>query len=421
MRALIAWIEGRRVGTFTESPRPDGSIHYAFDYESVTSKDIVSLTMVPTEAQRRFELPVFPPPFDMVLPEGERRTQIEGVRKILRTDSFSLLGYVGGNPVNRVQFLAPDQTPGELPPELPAPAEIASTRDGLALFRDLVADLDLRQGIAGVQPKVLGAPAPEKVSAQLRQFRGSTHILKASTTRFPFLAANEFLCLGVLARAGIRVPTTTLSADGQLLLVDRFDVQADGHVRGFEEAAALMGETSETKYQRDVGSMIDVLCDFIAPLAHANTRLILAKALVLNHLLGNGDAHLKNFGVLYDDDTRVELAPIYDCVSTLPYIPNDVPALTLSVEWYSKAWWPRIKIEEFVAHYGGLSQRQIVALFEEAFDAVMAGVGAARQYGRDIAGFAELAETIATLWTTRVDSFRAEPSQLKKVRRGKTS
>ncbi len=419
MRTLIAWIEGRRVGAFTESPQPDGSTHYAFDYEAVTSEDIVSLTMVPNEAQRRFELPVFPPPFDLVLPEGERRAKIEGVRKIVRADSFSLLGYVGGNPVNRVQFLAPDQAPGEPPPPLPAPAEIASTHHGLALFQDLVANLDLRQGIAGVQPKVLGAPAPEKVSAELRQFRGSTHILKASTTRFPFLAANEFLCLGVLARAGLRVPKVTLSADGQLLLVERFDVQPDGHLKGFEEAAALMGETSATKYQRDVGSMIEALCDFIAPLAHANARLMLAKSLVLNHLLGNGDAHLKNFGVLYDDDARVELAPIYDCVSTLPYLPNDVPALTLSVEWYSKAWWPRIKIEEFVADYGRLSQRQIVALFEEAFDAVMMGVSAARQYGRDIAGFAELSETIATLWMTRVDSFRCEPSQLKKARAGK--
>jgi hypothetical protein len=105
-----------------------------------------------------------------------------------------------------------------------------------------------------------------------------------------------------------------------------------------------------------------------------------------------------------------------NCHSNVPYIPNDVPALTLSVEWYSKAWWPRIKIDEFVADYGALSQRQIVALFEEAFDAVMAGVDAARQYGRDIAGFADLAETIATLWMARVESFRAEPSGLKKLR-----
>lgn len=65
MRELIAWIDGRRVGAFTESALADGGIQYAFEYESVTSEDIVSLTMVPSEDQRRFELPVFPPPFDM--------------------------------------------------------------------------------------------------------------------------------------------------------------------------------------------------------------------------------------------------------------------------------------------------------------------------------------------------------------------
>jgi hypothetical protein len=64
----------------------------------------------------------------------------------------------------------------------------------------------------------------------------------------------------------------------------------------------------------------------------------------------------------------------------------------LSVEWYSRAWWPQIKIKEFVADYGGLSQRQITVLFEEAFDVAMAGVDAARQYGCDIAGSAGLRE-----------------------------
>jgi len=58
-------------------------------------------------------------------------------------------------------------------------------------------------------------------------------------------------------------------------------------------------------------------------------------------------AHLKNFGVLYHDDLDVRLAPFYDVVSTLAHIPEDVPALALSFEWYSKAWWPRARVEEF--------------------------------------------------------------------------
>src|SRR5262245_18563992 len=75
MRTLHAWIDNRKVGAFTESPRADGSTLYAFEYEEVTSKNIVSLTMVPIEGELRFESPPFPPPFYMVLPEGERDRQ----------------------------------------------------------------------------------------------------------------------------------------------------------------------------------------------------------------------------------------------------------------------------------------------------------------------------------------------------------
>lgn len=416
MRTLNAWIENRRVGAFTESPQPDGSILYAFEYEEVTSKDIVSLTMVPVEGELRFQSPTFPSPFDMVLPEGERRLRIEEARKILRTDSFSLLSYVGGNPVNRVVFLAPGEEPGGRPPELPTPVEIAGTKTGRQLFQALIAQLDLGQGVAGVQPKVLGAPIPSKLSPDLRQFRGSTHILKASTERFPFLAVNEHTCLSVFAKAGIRVPRTTLSADGELLMVERFDIKEHGRLVGFEEAAALMGETSATKYQREFGTMIDVLAESISPNGRASACATLVKCLVLNHLLGNGDAHLKNFGVLYEDAAHVSLAPIYDCVSTLPYIPDDVPALVLSFEWYSKAWWPRTKVEEFAAEYGSLSHAAIRRMFDEAFEAVLGGVKTVMQYGREIAGFADLADRMAKLWTTRVDAFSNEESVLKKPR-----
>jgi len=417
MRTLDAWIENRQVGALTESPKADGSILYAFEYNEVTSKDIVSLTMVPIEGELRFESPTFPPPFDMVLPEGERRLRIEEARKILRADSFSLLSYVGANPVNRVLFLPPGETPGDPPPELPAPAEIASTRRGRELFESLVASLNLRQGIAGVQPKVLGAPSSAKLSPDLRQFRGSTHILKASTSRFPFLAANEHICLSVFAKAGIAVPRTTLSADGELLLVERFDIKTDGRLAGFEEAAALMGETSATKYQREFGSMVDILSEFISPGARASARSTLVKCLVLNHLLGNGDAHLKNFGLLYEDAGQVSLAPIYDCVSTLPYIPDDVPALALSFEWYSKAWWPRTKIEEFAITYGSLSHAAVRRMFDEAFEAVLDGVQTISRHGREIPGFADLAATIGQLWKERVEAFQTEDSGLKKSRK----
>lgn len=419
MRTLAAWIEDRRVGSFIEDTQPDGGTLYAFEYDSVTSKDIVSLTLVPAEGELRFEARSFPAPFDMILPEGERRAKIEASRKILRTDSFSLLSYVGWNPVNRVRFLPSDEIPSDEAPELPTPAEIATYTKGKDMFRALLAELDLRQGISGVQPKLLGAPRErQKLSPDLRQFRGSTHILKASTDRFPFLAVNERVCLEVFHAAGLPIPRTTLSADGELLLVERFDIRARGHCVGFEEAAALMGETSATKYQRDYGSMIESLTQFVAPHEEHTIRQPLTKALLLNHLLGNGDAHLKNFGVLYEDAAHVTLAPFYDCVSTLAYIPDDVPALALSFEWYSKAWWPRKRIEEFALSYGQLSPKETAQMIKECLDAVTLGVDAVTQYGKEIPGFSKLAKQIAELWRKRAAAFGAEESGLTR-RRGR--
>ena len=119
----------------------------------------------------------------------------------------------------------------------------------------------------------------------MRQERGNTHILKASTAAFPYLAVNEYICLKVFESAGLAVPVVTLSADGELLLVERFDTAKDGMHLGFEEVAVLMGETSATKYQRDYGSMIESLASFVDPQAEDAMRRDVNAALVLNSLI----------------------------------------------------------------------------------------------------------------------------------------
>jgi serine/threonine-protein kinase HipA len=405
---LIALVDDREAGRFSEQHVSDGSL-FTFEYvEGATKKDLVSLTMIPLPNQGRFQSRDFPPAFDMILPEGERRLRIEAARKIVRTDAFSLLSYVGGNPVNRVRFLQPGAAPDQEVPQLPTPMEIANSSAGQALFQKLMADLDLRQGIAGVQPKVLGATeGTQKLSPDRCQQRGSTHILKASTRAFHFLAANEFICLKVFERAGLTIPDITLSADGELLLVERFDILGEGRHLGFEEVAVLMGESSVTKYQRDYGSMIESLAQFVEAQTEDAMRRDISKALVLNWLLGNGDAHLKNFGVLYHDDLDVRLAPFYDVVSTLPYIPEDVPALALSFEWYSKEWWPRERIEEFARVHGKLSPPETAQLFEECLTAVDEGLRLTERVGKQIQRFSDLGTTLIKLWTTRIDTFRA--------------
>ncbi len=75
--------------------------------------------------------------------------------------------------------------------------------------------------------------------------------------------------------------------------------------------------------------------------------------LVLSVILRNGDAHLKKFGVLYTaPQFPVQLAPVYDLVSTTVYIKNDVPALTLAD---TKKWWPQKMLERFAVPHLFLS------------------------------------------------------------------
>ena len=406
MPELVAWVNASEVGRFTERHRSDGS-HFSFDYlDDADAGHLVSLTMIPLAERRRFESRQFPPAFDMILPEGQRRQRIEAARKIVRTDDFALLTYVGGNPINRVRFLLPGADPRQAIAPLPSPKEIANCSAGQALFQKLMEEVDLRQRIAGVQPKVLGAAeAAPKMSPELRQERGNTHILKASTPSFPYLAVNEYVCLKVFESAGLTVPTVTLSADGELLLVERFDTLKDGTHLGFEEAAVLMGETSASKYQRDYGSMIESLASFVAVQAEDTMRRDVTMALVLNWLLGNGDAHLKKFGVLYQDDLDVRLAPFYDVVSTLPYIAEDVPALALSFEWYSKAWWPRARLEEFAQRYGKLTPAETARMIDQSMGAVDVGVRLAEQLCGQIDGFGDVGTKLVALWQERMAAF----------------
>lgn len=408
MADLIAWVNGREVGKFSQQHLADGS-QFRFEYlEDVDAGHLVSLTMIPQPKKRSFESRQFPPAFEMILPEGQRRQRIEAARKIIRTDDFALLTYVGGNPVNRARFLQPGADPGHAVAPLPSPREIANCSAGQALFRKLMAEVDLRQGIAGVQPKVLGAADPAvRMSSELPQARGNTHILKASTRDFPYLAVNEYLCLKVFEAAGLAVPVVTLSADGELLLVERFDAAKDGMHLGFEEAAVLMGETSATKYQRDYGSMMESMASFVEPQAEDSMRRDVTTALVLNWFLGNGDAHLKNFGVLYHDDLDVRLAPFYDVVSTLAYISEDVPALALSFECYSKAWWPRARVEDFARTYGKLTPAETAQMFDRCMEAVAAGSRLAEQVAKEITGFADLGARLAALWRGRMVAFGA--------------
>ena len=89
----------------------------------------------------------------------------------------------------------------------------------------------------------------------------------------------------------------------------------------------------------------------------------------MNHLLKNGDGHLKNYGILYKNDFEDSyLAPIYDVITTKVYIKNDIPALRLSD---GKLWWKEKTYKTFAKQSCGLSNAEYEIILEECKEAIV--------------------------------------------------
>jgi serine/threonine-protein kinase HipA len=288
-----------------------------------------------------------PPIFEMNLPEGVLRERLRlAFAKATGTfDEFDLLGIVGRSQVGRIRYTGQKE---QLQEDVPFQSvdEILAQRRGGDLFRYLIEKFASFSGISGVQPKVLvrdeGASAAlSKASHRLSQsYRGATHIVKFwEQNEYPQLAANEFFCLKVAEKCGLDVPPYRLAEDALALVIDRFDLRSDGTYRGFEDFCVLNARRTDEKYRGSYETSIMKRFSEFANSPHVGEDLErLFTLIVINCALRNGDAHLKNFGIVYDDvQGEARLAPVYDLVTTSVYLPKDSMALTLngSTKWVS--------------------------------------------------------------------------------------
>jgi serine/threonine-protein kinase HipA len=307
--------------------------NYLFGYTSTVPAAAISLTM-PIRAVQ-YSRPALHPVFQMNLPEGFMLEELRNrLAKTMQLAPMLLLAIAGGETaVGRVRVQS-----GGLPWAGAANAAPRGERlneillwDGAEnLFAELVDRYILRAGISGVQPKVL---VPEVMEPPAYKATVITQelIVKSGRTQYPGLAANEFLCMGIAKEAGLPVPEFYLSDNHALFVMRRFDRTAQGQALGFEDMAVLTGRSADQKYEGSYASLAKVVRLFASPQHVQASLLELFDSVALSCMLGNGDAHLKNFGLLYGDPTTDDcrLAPAFDIVNTTAYIPEDALALEL--------------------------------------------------------------------------------------------
>lgn len=287
------------------------SFRYASDDEGQPS---VSLLLGPQRAEY-VDGELFPS-MDMNLPEGFLLQRILELHPKLKVNKMHLLALMGDNGIGRVGYRSAGDTSFSRGKPISREA-LLKTALTPEVFQDLVhAYLPTGTGISGVQPKIM---LPTRASLPIPDL-----IVKAAGPAFAGLAANEYLCLSAARHAGISVPAFDLSDDGQLLVLDRFDIRADGGRLGFEDIAALQGlrvndRLDNRKYHGSYEAMAEVIGMFStasAPDLHA-----FFAQLAFTVMVRNGDGHLKNFGLLYDGpgESSIRLSPMFDVVTTTIY------------------------------------------------------------------------------------------------------
>lgn len=373
---LHVFTANRAVGSIARSDLEADT--FLFGYRAGTQPEsAVSLTM-PVRADQYDSMAGLLPLFEMNLPEGalRERLRLQFAKIIPEFDELDLLQIVGTSQIGRLRYSPQDSVDESVPTQ--DLSGILTYNGGADLFADLLERFATYSGISGMQPKVLvrEIPVPGKVTHQ-----GATHIVKSFDPReYPELAANEFICTRGAAAAGIDTSRVQLSTNRQLLVVDRFDLHADGSYLGIEDFCVLDGRRSHGRYDGSYEGIARRMADYVSPGALGRAKDQFALMVVYGCAVGNGDAHLKNFSVIYrHPEDEVTLAPAYDIVSTLPYLPKDTLALELCG---SKQFPDRARLLQFVRQVTGKTSKAAQQLLEQAAGGVDAALRYAHEYGR---------------------------------------
>lgn len=291
---------------------------YEFRYLDARPEQPSVALLMPAAAQLTWTDRDLFPPMDQNLPEGDLFMRIRALFPKQATTAMHLLALIGDNGIGRLGY----RIPGAGAPAAVTPLSkeaLLNTNYSQSVFDDLVAAyLSTGAGIAGMQPKIM---VPEvRIAVPI-----PTLIVKAASEAYPGLAANEYLCLHAAKLAGIKTPVFDLSHDGKMLVLERFDtvLKPDSTVErlGFEDIAALSGQrVRDTLSDRKYHGSYERIAGLLKQLQlHQENLDRFFEQVAFSIMVRNGDAHLKNFGLLYRSSSDVWLAPMFDVVTTAVY------------------------------------------------------------------------------------------------------
>jgi serine/threonine-protein kinase HipA len=268
--------------------------------------------------------------FAGLLPEGVPREQAARNLGVSASNDFAMLAALGGDTAGALSLLAPGQQRESASGDVRwlDHGELAALIDEIPA-RPMRADADgeYRLSLAGAQDKLPVVVANDGRIGLTHGRTPSTHILKTPIARLDSTIANETLCPAIGRELGIHVVNAQplRQAGREFLLVQRYDRQESGsevtrlHQEDFCQALSI---PPSRKYQAEGGPGLDDCFALLRRAAAVPARevLKLLDAVILSFLVGNHDAHGKNYSLLYlPHSPAATLSPAYDLLSTAAY------------------------------------------------------------------------------------------------------
>jgi serine/threonine-protein kinase HipA len=325
------------VGTLVRTPGDYNAFSVLPAYRRLNNPPIFSLSLRAADGGlRRDPKPIrgaLPPFFANLLPEEKLREAMEKhhAASVRPGNDFDLLAVLGTDLPGAVRAL-----PGDGIPLAAGPRPESNKKARFSL-----AGVQMKLSVMKNKEAGITLAVDDAQGQYIAKFPSLTHI-GLSENEFAILALAEALGMEVPEReladktefAGIPEEFNTMST-GKVLLVRRFDRGADGTRVHMEDFAQVFGRYPSEKY---TGAAYHNIAAALTSGVSFEAAIEFVRRLAFAAITGNGDMHLKNWSLLYPGDGRTpKLAPVYDVLSTIPYIPKDGMALSLAGEKPFKA------------------------------------------------------------------------------------
>jgi len=326
-RALSVWWQGAVTGDLILNEHGELGFVYETAWLDDAARPSISASL-PKRAEP-FNRRQTRPFFAGLLPEEAVLASVARKLGLSRTNDFQLLRALGGEVAGALSLWLKGEVPpiydGEACKAALSDDELIALLDELPKRPFLAGEEGLRLSLAGAQAKLPVVLVDDRIALPVAG-QPTTHILKPPMSRFSATTENEAFAMQLAIAVGLDVAPAVPQKvrDRTYLLVTRYDRQLDtnGYVRRLhqEDFCQAMGIPPEHKYAAEDGPTFNTSFELLRRVATrpAIETLKLLDAAIFNLIVGNADAHGKNFSLLYDGgETR--LAPLYDLLCTAAY------------------------------------------------------------------------------------------------------